>query len=233
MNGARLLIVEDDPTLRGGLVDAFELEGFAVSAAIDGIAATQLALSESFDVVLLDVMLPGKGGLEVLRDLRAAGQKLPVLLLTARGDENDRVFGLELGADDYVTKPFSLRELVARVRALLRREARWAEKPSPERVKHFELGAVDVDLAAFEIRRGDETLPLTPKEALMLELLYASLDEVVPRERFLEEVWGGGETVTPRTVDTHMLNLRQKVELDPKSPRHLTTVHGVGYRLRL
>ncbi|MEZ6197289.1 MAG: response regulator transcription factor [Planctomycetota bacterium] len=175
----RILVAEDDPTLRMGLEDALRGEGHEVLVAADGARAEELLYSRHFDLVVLDLMMPLKGGLEVLRDFRARGLMTPVLVLTARSSENDKVLGLELGADDYVTKPFGLRELLARIRVLLRREA----------------------------------------------------PRVVSRERFLEEIWRGGEHVTNRTVDTHVLNLRRKIERDPKRPRHLLTVHGAGYRL--
>ena len=238
----RLLLVEDDRALSIGLSDAFAQEGFTVAAARDGDRGRELLRAGAatmaappFDVVVLDLMLPGRSGLDLLRELRAAGSTLPVLLLTARGSEADKVLGLELGADDYVTKPFSLRELVARVRALVRREERRdgggggdASRSAPSR---FRIGDAEIDLAAFELRRGGVAHPLSPKEAAMVALLHERRGTVVTRQLFLRLVWDGGDHVGTRTIDTHVLNLRQKLEADPAAPRWLLTVHGVGYRL--
>jgi DNA-binding response OmpR family regulator len=166
--------------------------------------------------------------MELLRKLRAEQQKVPVLLLTARQAEMDKVLGLESGADDYVTKPFSLRELLARIKALIRRGRPPAAAAGPS---VFRAGAAEVDLACFEVRRSGETFPLSPKEAAMLELLVSRQGRAVSRHDFLERVWDGGELVGNRTIDTHVLNLRHKLEADPKQPRVLLTVHGIGYRL--
>jgi two-component system response regulator RegX3 len=192
-------------------------------------------------------MLPGRNGLDLLRELRAKGRTTPVLVLTARGEEADKVVGLEVGADDYVTKPFSLRELVARVRALVRRagagarggrggrsdagrdEARGAGEIAPAK---FELGDATVDLAAFTLERGGTTHPLSRREAALLALLFERRGRAVSREQILKLAWDeGGDHVGTRTIDTHVLNLRQKLEADPARPKWLLTVHGVGYRL--
>jgi DNA-binding response OmpR family regulator len=223
----RVLLVEDDRTLRIGLSDALTGEGHTVVAAADGHEARALLRAQRFDLVVLDVMLPGPSGLELLRELRARDTATPVLLLTARGDEGDKVLGLELGADDYVTKPFSLRELLARVKAMLRR----ADRAETALVEQFTLGDARIDLAAFTCVLGDVTHTLSPKEAGMLRLLRQRTGRAVARADFLREVWGGVPFVGDRTIDTHMLNLRQKVEVDHKAPRFLLTVHGVGYRL--
>ena len=227
----RLLIVEDDLALRTGLQDSFAGEGFDVTVAEDGDTAHEVLFTRHFDVVVLDLMLPGRSGLTLLRELREQKMTTPVLLLTARGQESDKVLGLELGADDYVTKPFGIRELVARVRALVRRATSGAESPG---VETFQVGdEVTVDLQAYEVRRGETVHKLSKKEAAMLGLLHQNLGKAVSRERFLNELWGTDQFVGTRTVDTHMLNLRQKVENDHKQPRFLLTVHGVGYRLVL
>lgn len=223
----RIALVEDDRTLRTGLGDALAGEGYVVAAAADGHEARALLRGQRFDLVVLDVMLPGPSGLELLRELRTRDGDTPVLLLTARGDEGDKVLGLELGADDYVSKPFSLRELLARVKAMLRRRAR----PDAALVEQFVLGAVRIDLAAFTVVRDGATDALSPKEAAMLRLLRQRQGRAVSRADFLREVWGGSAFVGDRTIDMHVLNLRQKLEQDPKAPRHLLTVHGVGYRL--
>ncbi len=228
----RLLLVEDDLALRTGLEDTFREEGYNVTTAPDGDRAHELALSRHFDVVVLDLMLPGRSGLEVLRAMRDARLTTPVLVLTAKGDESDKVAGLDLGADDYVSKPFGLRELVARVRALLRRHGRDTASLHAARGT-FRIGDAEVDLGAFEVRRGGEVHPLSPKEAGMLALLYREQGLAVRRDRFLDEIWGSDDFVGPRSVDTHVVNLRQKIEHDPRRPRHLLTVHGVGYRLVL
>ncbi len=222
-----VLLVEDDAALGRGLHDALRSEGLEVVLAADGHAGMKAITDCRFDLVLLDLMLPGPSGLEILRRLRETDTVTPVLILTARGDEDDRVLGLELGADDYVTKPFSLRELLARVRAMLRRAGRGPKKSSPV----FRLGDLTVDLGTHGLRRGESTETLSPKEAAMLRLLYGALGDVVSRSTFLEEVWGQEQFVGNRTIDTHMLNLRQKVEVDASRPEFLLTVHGVGYRL--
>ena len=223
----RLLLVEDDRTMRTVLGDAFVGEGHEVVAAVDGHEARATLRSQRFDLVVLDVMLPGPSGLELLRELRQRDTDTPVLLLTARGDESDKVLGLELGADDYVSKPFSLRELLARVKAMLRRR----ERPQAAGVQQFALGNARIDLAAFTVDRDGVVHTLSPKEAAMLQLLRENAGRAVSRATFLAKVWGGDQFVGDRTIDTHMLNLRQKVEADSKQPRFLLTVHGVGYRL--
>jgi DNA-binding response OmpR family regulator len=223
----RLLLVEDDRTLRTALRDAFAGEGYELRTAADGHEARAELREQRFDLVVLDVMLPGPSGLELLRELRQRDQDTPVLLLTARGEEGDKVLGLELGADDYVSKPFSLRELLARVKALLRRR----ERDQGASVQQFVLGTARVDLAAFTVVRDGVTHALSPKEASMLRLLRQRAGRAVSRAQFLKDVWGGDQFVGDRTIDTHVLNLRQKVEPDSRQPQYLLTVHGVGYRL--
>ncbi len=229
----RLLIVEDDRALRVGLEDTFRDEGHDVTTAADGDEAYDVLFRRHFDLVILDLMLPGRSGLEILRELREQKVETPVLLLTARGDESDKVIGLELGADDYVTKPFGMRELIARVRVLLRRHGKTTQKAAQPDGQTFSVGDATVDLSVFEIAHGSDTHRLSPKEASMLLLLYQAKGSVVRRETFLDEIWGTDQFVGTRTVDTHMLNLRQKLEPNPKEPRFLLTVHGVGYRLSL
>jgi DNA-binding response OmpR family regulator len=221
-----LLLVEDDHAIRTVLHDALVHDGHQVTTAQDGDEALALLRAHAFDLLLLDVMLPGPSGLEILRTLRQRDQRTPVLLLTAKGGESDKVLGLELGADDYVTKPFSLRELRTRVRVLLRRAERRDERPAGR----FAIGDAEIDLEGYELRRGRKTVRLSPTEAAMLQLLWRERGRVVDRHRFLQEVWGG-TPIGDRTIDTHLLHLRQKLERDPKAPRHLLTVHGVGYRL--
>lgn len=223
----QILLVEDDPGIRTVLADALQHDGHAVTTAQDGDEALAALRSSRFDLCILDIMLPGPGGLEVLERFRRRDQKSPVLLLTARSSESDKVLGLELGADDYVTKPFSLRELRARVRVLLRRVEREPTAPSGQ----FRLGEVECDLDAYELRRDGQRQRLSPTEAALLALLWRQRGRVVERRQFLVEVWGGAGSVSDRTIDTHLLHLRKKIEPDPQSPRWLLTVHGVGYRL--
>jgi DNA-binding response OmpR family regulator len=222
----QLLLVEDDRAIRTVLQDALQHDGHAVTTAADGDEAQALLRERTFDLLILDVLLPGPSGLEILQALRQEDRRTPVLLLTARSSEGDKVLGLELGADDYVTKPFSLRELRARVRVLLRRVERAPGTPAGR----FRIGSVEVDLDAYEVRRGRKVLRLSPTEAAMLALLWQERGRVVDRSRFLLHVWGGSN-VGDRTIDTHLLHLRQKLEKDPRRPVHLLTVHGVGYRL--
>jgi DNA-binding response OmpR family regulator len=222
----QILLVEDDRAIRTVLRDALQNDGHAVTVAADGDEALAVLRTRTFDLLVLDVLLPGPSGLEILQVVRKKDQRTPVLLLTARSSEGDKVLGLELGADDYVTKPFSLRELRTRVRVLLRR----VDRSPAQAAGHFRLGALDVDLDAYEVRRGRSVQRLSPTETAMLALLWQERGRVVDRARFLREVWGGS-SISDRTVDTHLLHLRQKLEVDPKAPAHLLTVHGVGYRL--
>ncbi len=230
----RLLIVEDDPTLRMALEDAFAADSYDVVVATDGVAAEEVIYEGQFSLVILDLMMPRKGGLEVLKNMRERGLLTPVVLLTARGNENDKVLGLELGADDYVTKPFGLRELKARVRALIRKEQRVFDLLHQEApVTSFSIGSAFVDLETLEIRRGEQRWPITPIEAAMLNLLNQEAGRIVSRAQFLKDVWQGGGSVTNRTIDTHILNLRKKLEGNPKEPQFLKTVHGAGYKLTI
>ena len=216
-------MVEDDESLGVVLVDALEREGFRTELERDGRTALSRALAAPFDLVLLDLMLPGMDGYEVCRHLRAAGRDVPILMLTARAREEDRVHGLDLGADDYVVKPFSLKELMARIRARLR-----ARKPlAPERVK---LGDMEIDMGGMLILRGEESVQLTKLEAGVLSLFLANPGQVLSRSRFLDEVWGYHRHPTTRTVDMHVARVRDKIGDAGPTPRWIHTVHGVGYR---
>ncbi|MFO1051115.1 MAG: response regulator transcription factor [Planctomycetota bacterium] len=228
----RILIVEDDATLRDGLQLALRGQDLVAETAADGHLARRLLGALSFDLVVLDLMLPGPSGLELLRELRARDRSTPVIVLTARADESDKVLALELGADDYVTKPFGLRELIARVRAHLRRAGRL-DAAGETALARFRLGAFDVDLGAFRVLTPTGEIALSPKEAAILALLFEREGRAVHRNAILDAVWGRDSAVTHRTIDTHVLNLRQKIEGDPKAPRHLLAVHGIGYRLVL
>jgi two-component system alkaline phosphatase synthesis response regulator PhoP len=220
-----ILIIEDEPSLVVGLRNAFEHNGFAVQSASDGESGLQLGLSRQYDLIILDIMLPKKDGFEVCRELRSRNVWTPIIMLTARSSEPDRVAGLELGADDYVTKPFSIRELVARVRALLRRAA-----PAEGSAERVVVGEATVDYKQYAVFKGDQRYPLTPIEVSLVKMFLGHPHEVITRERLLNEIWGFDTFPTTRTVDTFLLRLRQKIEADPRRPRHFITVHGAGYK---
>jgi DNA-binding response OmpR family regulator len=220
----RILIVDDEPEMLRGLEDNLQFEGYQTVTAGDGKKGLALALSEAPDLILLDVMMPGMSGWDVCRELRRRGVDVPIIMLTARGEETDRVRGLELGADDYVTKPFSLRELLARVRAVLRR-------PGPrQKFEELAFGDVRVHPRGRRVTRAGREVRLTRKEYDLLVYLAVHQGDVVTRERLLDEVWGYERFPTTRTVDTHVLRLRRKLEADPDRPRFIHTVHGQGYR---
>jgi len=223
---ARILIIEDEPSMLAGLKDNLELEGYDVDTAQNGMVGLQLLLENSYHLVLLDVMLPELSGFDVLKRAREHGLKTPVIMLTAKGEEVDRVVGLELGADDYVTKPFSLRELLARVKAVLRRMEGAGE---PE--ARMTLGALSVDFASYNATRSGESVEMTPKEFEVLRFLWEHRNRTVSRDQLLTNVWGYDEPVSTRTEDTFILRLRPKVEEDPAHPRHIVTIHGTGYKL--
>jgi two-component system alkaline phosphatase synthesis response regulator PhoP len=222
---AKILIVDDEPRLVAGLAASFRQEGFAVLTRGTGEGVLDLVLRESPDLILLDVMLPGTNGVDVCRELRHKGIETPIIMLSARGEEIDRVLGLEIGADDYVTKPFGLRELVARVRVRLRRQA--ARAP---RLARYRVGDAEVDFETYRATRAGRPIDMTPKEIDLLRLLVERRGEVVTRERILNEVWGIDAMPTTRTVDTHILRLRQKLEEDPAHPQFILSVYGEGYR---
>jgi DNA-binding response OmpR family regulator len=219
-----VLIVEDEAPIRNGLADRFGREGFAVTAVEDGESAVEALGGGGFDLVLLDLMLPEMSGEEVLLEMRERGDRTPVIVVSARGREPDRVLLLTLGADDYVVKPFSVRELVARARAILRRT-------SPERAELIRFGDVTVEPDAFRLEKSGRFFPITATEKGMLLLLWNRRGRAVPREDFLREVWGYGRIPETRTVDFHVVRLRRKIEDDPDRPRFLVTVRGVGYLL--
>ena len=221
----RILIVDDEPQMVRGLEDNLRFEGYQTLSARDGREALALAAAESPDLILLDVMMPGMSGWEVCRALRAKGLAMPIIMLTARGEEADRVHGLELGADDYVAKPFGLRELLARIRAVLRRPG------ARQTAEEHGFGDVRVHTRARLAFKAGREVKLTRKEFDLLRYLVEFRGEVITRERLLDEVWGYDHFPTTRTVDTHILRLRQKFEDDPERPRHIVTVHGQGYRL--
>ncbi len=223
MRSSRILVVEDDESLALVLADALERDGHRVEVVGDGAKALTRALVGDHELIVLDLMLPNVDGYEICRRVRAEGRDTQILIVTARGREEDRVRGLDLGADDYVVKPFSLKELLARVRARLR--ARRA--PLPARLR---LGEAEIDLAGMTIRRSGETFELTRLEAGVLEMLLTHPGEVLGRHRFLDEVWGHDRFPTTRTVDMHVARVREKLGDDGETPRFIRTVRGVGYR---
>jgi DNA-binding response OmpR family regulator len=226
--GARLLVVEDERAMRTALRDCLEAEGYRVLTAADGERGLECALKEKPDLILLDIMLPRLDGFAFCAELRRLANPVPVLMLTAKGQIEDRVTGLDAGADDYLVKPFSTDELLARVRALLRRSERHQKA-----VRSLTLGDARVDLVQQRVWRGKKELHVTAKEFAMLRLLAEAAGEPVSRDRFLDVVWGYGAFPTTRTVDNHIASLRAKLEPCPDQPRWIKTVHGVGYRLEL
>jgi two-component system phosphate regulon response regulator PhoB len=229
-SGARLLVVEDDDTIRDTVSEAMELEGFAVTAATNGQSAWDLLRRERFDLVVMDLMLPGMNGLDLCRQLRQEPNPPLILVVSARDTETDRVLGLEVGADDYLIKPFGMRELVARCRALLRRNRSQEQAQAEQR--HQVLRHADLELFSGECRvtRGEEELKLSPKEYKLLELFLQQPKRVWSREQLIEAVWGIDYIGDSKTVDVHIRWLREKIELDPSNPVHLVTVRGFGYR---
>jgi two-component system alkaline phosphatase synthesis response regulator PhoP len=226
---SRILVVEDNANLAYGLMTSLELEGHQVVLADDGAAGLRAAREQRPDLLILDLMLPGMDGYRVLKSLREEGETMPVLILTARGEEADKVLGFRLGADDYVTKPFGLLELLARVGALLRRAGGRAEAAAAPEVERF--GEVEVHPGSRLVRRRGEEVPLTPKEFDLLWALLRRRGGVAARLELLAEVWGHRAAVMTRTVDMHVAQLRRKLEDDPAEPRHIVTVWKAGYRL--
>jgi DNA-binding response OmpR family regulator len=224
---SRVLVVEDDEAMAVALRDGFAYEGYEVTVARDGEEGLALAREQPPDLMILDVMLPRMNGLEVCKLLRSEGSELPVIMLTARGQEIDKVLGLKLGADDYVTKPFSFMELMARVEAVLRRVRPGGR--TQQAAQRF--GDVTVDLARHEASKGGVPLELSPREFRLLGYLLERRGEVVSREELLDAVWGYDSIPFTRTVDTHVAKLRKKIEDDPADPRYIITVHRLGYKL--
>ena len=221
----RILIVEDEPNMVAGLRDNFEFEGYDVITAPDGVAGLERALNEAPDLVILDVMMPRMSGLDVCKQLKTKRPSVPIIMLTARGQEVDKVVGLELGADDYVTKPFSIRELLARVKAVLRRS-----KTAPKQQENYSFGEVEVNLKSCQVSRAGKELDFSSKEFELLKYFLCHPGEALTRDRLLEDVWGYDRFPTTRTVDAHIVRLRQKVEPIPEEPRFILTVHGTGYK---
>ena len=221
----KILIVEDEPDMVLGLKDNFEFEGYEVVTAADGMAGLERARTQKPDLVILDVMLPKLSGLEVCKTLRGEGSLTPIIMLTARGQEIDKVVGLELGADDYVTKPFSIRELLARVRAILRRT-----EGGKKRLQRYNFSDVELDFEAYRAKKGGAALELSPREFELLRYLIERKGETVSRDKLLEDVWGYESYPSTRTVDTHIAKLRAKIGDSGSDPRYILTIHGTGYK---
>jgi len=235
MNPIHILVAEDDDNIRTGLVDTLESEGYRVTPARDGKEAIDLFTSEPFDLLLLDIMMPEKSGYDVCRVVRSTNEDIPVIMLTAKGEEIDKVIGLQLGADDYITKPFGVHELLARISAVLRRSQR-KPKPSEEKnagPEHFTFGIAEIDTRQYKVRTGTNTFDISARELQLLKFFYSYPNEVLSRDRILNAVWGIEYGGTTRTLDQHVAQLRKKIELDPARPRFLTTVYGVGYRFEM
>jgi len=221
----KILLVEDDQILSIALRKGLESEGYAVECAADGATGKRAASAKPFDLIILDVMLPKQSGFDVCEQLRAAGNETPIIMLTARNMEVEKVQGLKLGADDYITKPFSLSELFARIEAVLRRSAR-----TPTNVAQFAFGGLQLDFRKYEATKDGAPLELSPREFRLLQFLIEHRGEVVSRDQLLNHVWSYNSFPSTRTVDQHVAKLRQKIEDTPNHPRHLLTVHGLGYK---
>jgi DNA-binding response OmpR family regulator len=221
----RILVVEDEPIIAAGLKDNLEVEGYTVEVVDDGDVALERILEDRHDLIILDVMLPGRDGFAVCREVRAAGIHTPIIMLTAKGQEVDKVVGLELGADDYVTKPFSPRELLARIKAVLRRVLE-----EPKQGKVYRFGDIVVHTGKFELTRNGEKIDLTATEFKLLQVLLEHRGQVRSIDQLLDAVWGKDVFLSDRVIYTHLNNLRHKIEKDPRNPEFLTGVRGVGYR---
>ncbi len=220
-----ILIVEDEPAMIAGLRDNFEFEGYDVISAGNGVEGLERALTDEPDLVVLDLMMPRMSGLEVCKQLKAKRPSVPIIMLTARGQEIDKVVGLELGADDYVTKPFSIRELLARVKAVLRRASPQSGVPET-----YRFSDIEVNIRGNEVRRAGTPIELSAKEFALLAYFISHPTETLSRDRLLDAVWGYENYPNSRTVDTHIVHLRQKLEPNPEEPRFILTVHGSGYK---
>ncbi len=225
----KILIVEDDKAILTGLVDLLEGEGYSVVQATEGNQAVQLFTRECPDLVLLDIMIPEMSGYDVCKTIRKSDAATPILMLTAKGQEVDKVVGLELGADDYIVKPFGINELLARIRAALRRRHIDEE---PLNVAPFSFGLVSINPKTLEGKRGNSSFAITPREVKLLQLFIKHEGEALHRFVILDKVWGVKYEGTTRTLDQHIVKLRQKIEEDPSNPKHIVTVHGVGYRFK-
>ena len=227
LSATRVLIVEDDEAMSIALRDGFQYEGYSVAVAKDGEAGLKLATADAPDLILLDVMLPKMTGLDICKHLRGNGNDVPIIMLTARGQEIDKVLGLKLGADDYITKPFGFMELLARAEAVLRR-TRVPAAPAPPETYHF--GDVSIDFKRHEAKKGGQPIDLSPREFQLLAYFIQHTGEIVTREKLLDTVWDYNAIPFTRTVDMHIAKLRKKIEDNPSDPKHIVTVHRLGYK---
>ena len=224
----KILVVDDEQNMRTGLKDNLEFEGYDVETANDGEQGLKKIFEGSYNLIILDVMMPKKSGFDVCKEVRKAGMTTPVILLTAKGEEIDKVLGLEIGADDYVTKPFSLRELLARVKAILRRSENLVMNEEDREVK---IGRLEINFSGYKATSKNRDVAMSHKEFEILHYLWKHRNTTVSRENLLTEIWGYEETPTTRTVDNFILKLRQKIEIDSNHPQIILTVHGIGYKL--
>lgn len=222
----KILIVDDEANMRRGLRDNLEFDGYEISEAEDGMVALEMVAKEEFNLIVLDVMMPRLDGFEVCKTLRKNGNEVPIILLTAKGEEIDKVLGLEIGADDYMQKPFSVRELTARIKAILRRTN--TEKVSEGEVT---IGKLTLNFKEYTAFDGEKEEKLSHKEFEIINYLHKQKNEIVDRYELLKNVWGYNEQPTTRTVDNFIVKLRQKIEIDPSNPKHILTIHGAGYKL--
>ncbi len=229
MKTITILVVEDEPTILAGLTDLLEGEGYRVVKATNGEGALRKYRAEAPGIILLDIMIPEKSGYDVCREIRSRDPATPILILTAKGQEVDKVVGLELGADDYIVKPFGTDELLARIRAAIRRVNVRPRKQREDR-SPFGFGSVEIDPRTLTGKKGKETFPMTPREIEILRFMIERAGEAIHRFDFLDEIWGMSYEGTTRTLDQHIVQLRKKIEDDPAEPRHILTIHGVGYR---
>lgn len=227
--GKKILLVDDEPEMIRGLKYNLEFDGYLVDTAGDGVEGLQKILSHNYDLILLDVMMPGKSGFDVCRECRNNNIETPVILLTAKGEEIDKVLGLELGADDYITKPFSLRELLARIKAVLRRTGSNTNSPSAE----IKVGQLLVDLKTFEASSRGRAVKMSSREIEVLEFLYKHKNQSVDRFEIMSTLWETNSDVTTRTIDNYIVKLRQKIEENPSNPKYIVTIHGKGYKLNV
>jgi DNA-binding response OmpR family regulator len=225
---AQILLVEDDSKMLAGLKDNLEIDGYEVDTATDGEAGLKKITGNKYNLVLLDGMLPKLSGFDVLKKSREQGVTTPVIMLTAKSEEIDKVLGLELGADDYITKPFSLRELLARVKAVLRRNE---SSNSHQEIKKVTIGKLEIDFSTYNATRNNKPVDMTPKEFEILKYLWQNKNQTVSREQLLTNVWGYDESISTRTADNFILKLRQKIEEKPETHKIILTIHGIGYKL--
>jgi len=223
---AKILIVEDEISMRMGLKDNLDFEGYEVDDAEDGKEGLDMILENSYDLILLDVMLPKMSGFDVCKTVRAKKITTPIIMLTAKGEEIDKVLGLEIGADDYITKPFSLRELLARIKAILRRTEYQSDS-----AESVEIGRLRIDFQSYNAWEGEESVSLTHKEFEIIKYFWEKKNQTVSRNDLLENVWGYDQEITTRTIDNFILKLRQKIEENSSHPKYILTVHGIGYKL--